>query len=284
MYIVWSGPVFEETAIGISDALFISGFDAKIIHLDSDEDATIFQDDQTYIILGIHRFNVTLPKNFIVIQAEQINSRFINTKYLSILAKARSVWDFSGRNVEYFQEKGIKVYDIGSRVPMDVFYPNSPSMLRHFSGRHKDIDVLFYGAKCPRRENLEKDLKRIGLKTEFRYNNLFRGAREDLIARSKVVLNIHYYVRSSLETHRIEYLCSRGKCVVSERSDDHVLDDKYAQSVVFSSMEDMVSSILNMVTCEKKRNSVEVSAQKESITRQSNTRVIVESLKSLNNS
>lgn len=281
LYIVWSGPVFEETAIGISDALFISGFDAKIIHLDSGNDSTVFDDDNTYIILGIHRFKLPLPKNFIVVQAEQINSKFINPKYIYILSKARRVWDFSGRNVSYFKEKGINVYDIGSRVPMDVFYPNSPSMLRHFSGRKKDIDVLFYGAKCPRRENLQKILNKSGLKTEFRYNNLFRGAREDLIARSKVVLNIHYYVPSSLETHRIEYLCSRGKCVVSERSDDHILDGKYAQSVIFSSMDDMVSSILSVITCEKTRNSVEVQAQKESILRQSNTRVIVESLQDL---
>lgn len=281
MYIVWSGPVFEETAIGISDALFISGLDAKVIHLDSDKNSIVFDDDNTYIILGVHRFNCPLPKNFIVVQAEQINSKFINPKYLSTLSKARRVWDFSGRNVSYFEEKGIKVYDIGSRVPMDVFYPNSPSMLRHFSGRKKDIDVLFYGARCPRRENLQKTLNKSGLKTEFRYNNLFRGAREDLIARSKVVLNIHYYIPSSLETHRIEYLCSRGKCVVSERSDDRILDEKYARSVVFSSMNNMVSSILSVITCEKTRNSVEVEAQKESILRQSNTRIIVESLQDL---
>jgi len=280
IYIVWGGKVFEETAVGISDALFISGFDAQIVFV-SDTDHLIFYDENLYIILGIHRYRYSLPKHFIAIQAEQIYSKFITPVYLSVLSRARYVWDFSDRNVAYFKDRGIACCNIGSRVPMDVFYPESPSMLRHFSSRKKDIDVLFYGAKCARREKIEHKLTSLGLKTIFRYNNLFRGDREDLIARSKVVLNIHYYVPSSLETHRIEYLCSRGKCVISERSDDLHLDNDYEQSVVFVPFNEMVDTILALVKCERARNLVEVEAQKQSILRQSNTRVIVESLRNI---
>ena len=272
--------MFEETAVGISDALFISGFDAQIVFV-SDTDNFIFYDENLYIILGINRYRCSLPRHFIAIQAEQISSNYITPEYLSILSKASYVWDFSDRNVEYFKDRGIPCSNIGSRVPMDVFYPESPSMLRHFSNRKKDIDVLFYGAKCDRREKIEKKLTSLGLKVAFRYNNLFREGREELIARSKVVLNIHYYVPSSLETHRIEYLCSRGKCVISERSEDLHLDNEYEQSVVFVSLNDMVDTVLAFVKCEEAIHFVEVGAQKQSILRQSNTRVIVESLKNI---
>jgi len=275
IYIVWKNAVFEETAIGISDALFISGFDAKI---QTDHE---FSDDSLYIMTGLHRFNLNdkLPKNFIAIQSEQLGSKWITEDYLSILSRARIVWDFSDRNLKYFQFKGISCRDIGTRVPMDVFYPDSPSMKRHFSSREKDIDILFYGARCPRRESLELKFKKNGFNTVFRYYNLFSSERDDLISRSKVVLNIHYYIPSSLETHRIEYLCSRGKCVISENSADVVLDKKFDQSILFSSIEDMVKLAEKFVNDGVLRSSVEKSAQQHSMSRQSNTRVLVESLR-----
>ena len=276
IYIVWNNVVFEETAVGISDALFISGFDAKI------QKNNDFFDDSLYIMMGLHRFNLNdkLPKNFIAIQSEQLGSKWITKDYLSVLSRARVVWDFSDRNIQYFNKSlSIPCRDIGTRVPMDVFYPDSPSMKRHFSGRQKDIDILFYGARCPRRESMELKFKKNGFNTVFRYYDLFREERDDLISRSKVVLNIHYYIPSSLETHRIEYLCSRGKCVISENSSDVILDKKFTQSILFSSTENMVKLATKFVNDEKARSFMEECAQKHSMSRQSNTRVLVESLR-----
>ena len=76
---------------------------------------------------------------------------------------------------------------------------------------------------------------------------MFGREREEFIARSKIVLNTHFWPESSLETHRIEYLMARGKCVVSERSMDRDLDEEYSKAVNFctyDSVEETITMLL----------------------------------------
>lgn len=275
--IVWTNKVFEETAIGICDALFISGVDSEVVEYHR---GYVFG-DFLYIMLGLHRFSQDLPKNFVAVQGEQLCSKWFNPSYLSVLSKARRVWEFSYRNRDYLNSKGILCDYTGTRVPLDVFYPNSLSMRIHFCPRSKDVDVLFYGARCSRRTSLEERLKKSGLITEFRYYDLFREEREELISRAKVVLNIHYWPSSSLETHRVEYLCSRGKCVLSEKSSDDALDDVFSDGVFFCSLEDMVNKSRYFVEDEGARQSQELRAQRLSYDRQMDTSAVMRSLETI---
>ncbi|CAM9711308.1 unnamed protein product, partial [Sphacelaria rigidula] len=244
--IIWSHVVFEETAVGICDALFMSGFHADLVYRDFEWSG--FRKDVLYVILGLHRKRVNcseLPDKYIAVQAEQIGSKWMTKLYLQNLREALCVWDFSPRNCSFFRSLGITCYNVGTRVPMEIFYPGSLSRKQHFSRvREKDIDVLFYSARCPRRQDLERNLsKTTSLKVVFRYNDLFREEREDLISRSKIVLNVHYWPSASLETHRVEYLCSRGKCVLSERSSDPELDLEYSNCVAFFPLSKMVEAV-----------------------------------------
>ena len=75
-------------------------------------------------------------------------------------------------------------------------------------------------------------------------SSIFNIKWDILINRSKIVLNIHYYEQGSLETHRIEYLCSKAKCVISEYSTDSKLDEEYKNCVVFSHPENMINNII----------------------------------------
>lgn len=68
-----------------------------------------------------------------------------------------------------------------------------------------------------------------------------------MIQRARLVLNIHYWPEASLETHRIEYLMARGKCVVTERSMDPALDGEYQGAVVFTPYEKMPETIENLL-------------------------------------
>ena len=264
--IIYSHVVFEETAVGICDALFLVGFDSVRLNL---QKHLLFRDDVLYLILGLHRMK-SVPKHYIAIQAEQVSSKWMSFSYLEKLRNSLCVWDFSPRNCKYFQERGIACYNIPTRVPMGIFYPDSRSMNRHFfSSDPKDIDVLFYGAKCPRRESLFDDIcKNTSLKVVFRYNDLFREEREDLISRSKVVLNIHYWPSASLETHRVEYLCSRGKCVISERSVDSDLDLEYSSCVAFAPLGRIVETATHYVTDEISRKRLEANSQRASFLKQ----------------
>jgi hypothetical protein len=62
---------------------------------------------------------------------------------------------------------------------------------------------------------------------------VFDALRHRSVQRSRIVVNIHNDENSVLEVHRINYLLSMGRCVVSERSDDLLLDAQYARSVRF---------------------------------------------------
>jgi hypothetical protein len=64
-------------------------------------------------------------------------------------------------------------------------------------------------------------------------NGVFDALREQQVQQSALVLNIHTDDRSVLEAHRINSLLQMGCCVVSERSDDAVLDARYATAVRF---------------------------------------------------
>lgn len=274
--VIWSHVVFEETAVGICDALFMSGFHSDVVYRDVRNDE--FCKDVLYVILGLHRRhrNSELPDKYIAVQAEQIDSKWMTKMYLQNLRAALCVWDFSPRNCSYFRSLGITCYNVRSRVPMEIFFPGSETMKQHFfKCREKDIDVLFYGARCPRREDLERNLSRkTSLRVVFRYNNLFREEREDLISRSKVVVNVHYWPSASLETHRVEYLCSRGKCVLSERSSDPELDLEYSHCVAFSALSNMVEAAELYVKDEKLRRALERESQAYSIRNQTDVSTI----------
>lgn len=276
--VIWGHVVFEETAIGICDALFISGFHADPVYISSE----LYSQDVLYVILGLHRLK-KLPEKYIAIQAEQVGSKWMTESYMSKLRRALCVWDFSPRNCTYFRAMGIRCYHVPTRVPMEIFYPGSPGMTKHFlEDRERDIDVLFYGARCGRRENLERDfLNGSELRVVFRYNDLFREEREDLIARSKVVLNVHYWPSASLETHRVEYLCSRGKCVLSEQSSDPELDKGYSQCVAFAPLTGMIQAAERYARDNEARAALEIKSQRQSFATQTDVSTIKQTLPTL---
>ena len=97
--------------------------------------------------------------------------------------------------------------------------------------------------------NMENKIKKFlpRKKILFRYYDLFGEEREEVIARSKLVINMHFWPKSSLETHRIEYLMARGKCVVSENSMDDDLDEEYSKAVKFTKYAQMEETIKHML-------------------------------------
>ncbi len=158
-----------------------------------------------------------LPPCYICYQMEQtINSRWLTDKYVDILDHAQAVLDYSRVNEDYFKRNesikgkiyyvpmGVSNSDIGHQVNLD----------------NQDIDVLFYGdMNCDRRKRIIGELSKF-FKVHVE-SNLFGNDMLDVIRRSKVVLNIHYYEGALLETPRIAEILSLGTSViVSEKSND----------------------------------------------------------------
>jgi hypothetical protein len=142
--------------------------------------------------------------------------------YLEFLRRAQQVWDYSPQNLKFLAGRG---HQNTRYVPIGY----CPMLERIAAAPTKDIDVLFYGAATPRRRRIFDDLLARGV----RFVSVF-GAygpqRDQLIARSKIVLNLHQFDISALEQLRISYLLNNRCFVLSESPPSEL----YGEGVVFS--------------------------------------------------
>jgi len=282
LVVLLCGPVFEECCGGIRDALSLLGVQSS---LQSAHSTVEFSDDIVYIIPGVQRINGPLPSRFIAVQTEQTSSKWLTEAYMAALRKAECVWDFSPLNVARFIGHGMKnVCFVPIRVPLDIFVESTDTFRYHFrEPRVQDIDVLFYGSDSPRRRKMFKLISKIpNCATVFRYYTLFGKEREDLIRRSKIVLNLHYWPDSALEVHRIEYACARGKCIISEPSADRMLDLRYANCVEITPYGDIPKRVTQLLRDQQSRSRLEKQAQATSFKNQfdmSAIRACISSLK-----
>ncbi|CAM9532321.1 unnamed protein product [Pylaiella littoralis] len=242
--VLWHHQVLCESAFGISHALDLMSIRNEVVH---SVDRTFVDTGDIFVIVGVHHFD-KLPLNYIVFQTEQPGSNWFNPSLYESFDGAMGIIDFSPRLNDKWKSLGYNSYYVPIRIPMNLFIDTGGKDI-FFTDIHKDIDVLFYGGRRERRVQLEKRLKKKFPKKNivFRYYDLFGDEREDFISRSKIVLNTHFWPKSSLETHRIEYLMARGKCVVSENSMDSDLDREYSKAVKFckyDAMEQMISRLL----------------------------------------
>lgn len=163
----------------------------------------------TNILFGTELFSPTsgIPDNAILFNMEQPSHP--NMSNVQRLAKGRIVWDYSAANVAEWKALGIDArhLPIGytpnlTRIPKPQFH-------------EQDIDVSFFGWMTPRRIRLIADLRAAGLEV-YASDLCYGGARDQIISRSKVCLNVHHDGRDRFEIVRISYLLANSKCVVTE--------------------------------------------------------------------
>lgn len=171
-----------------------------------------------------------LPRNTILYNLEQPTHEMMPK--VQSLARGLRVWDYSSVNVRKWKELGFNV----KHVPIGY----TPNLTRIPTNVEKDIDCLFLGWLTPRRKKILDDLTEAGLKVVYS-DRCYGGARDCLIARSNIVLNIHHDGRDMFEIVRVSYLLANRACVVSEiSSDDSEYKDlqKYAIRVPYDEIVD----------------------------------------------
>lgn len=166
-----------------------------------------------HILLGAHLLDEVqaklMPPDTIIYNTEQFDTQsgWLKPHYLALLKRCH-VWDYSETNINAMRQYGIcntKFVPVGY-VPQLTRIPQTTA---------QDIDVLFYGAINERRKVILEGLIAKGLRIEF-LSGVYREARDQYIARAKVVLNMHYYDASIFETVRVSYLLANEKAVVAE--------------------------------------------------------------------
>lgn len=146
---------------------------------------------------------VRMPKDYIIMQTEIPTSHWFNDRYRSHLNRAKAIWDYSPENLSAYPEHKKKACVVGPGIW------KQPAV-------EKDIDFLFYGwiDGSARRKEMVKQLKKnldLNVVTKTTGPEMWK-----MLARTKVVLNVHYYENSPLERFRVNESLSHGCHVISE--------------------------------------------------------------------
>ena len=203
------------------------------------------------IVLGAHLLNDNLiediPENTIIFNTEQIESITENwkKKILNLARKNIIFWDYSQYNLDYLSKtiniKG-KLFQIGYQKELNRINPNID----------KNIDVLFYGSINARREHIINKLKdrKINVKTLF---GVYGKERDDLIAKSKLILNMHMYESKIFEIVRVFYLLSNSIPVLNEVGSDTKINNDFLDLICKSTYENSAKNIIYLLENDKKR-------------------------------
>jgi hypothetical protein len=224
---------FEEVALSLSEAFTALGMDAPVV-------ADAAEVRGTAVVLGGH-FLSTMPhpEDLIVYNLEQIDGSpdQIVPGYLDILSRY-PVWDYSKRNVTALAAQGVTARLCG------IGY--MPGLTRIPAAPVKDIDVLFIGSMNPRRALVLEQISAQGAVVKVAFN-CYGAERDDMIARAKIVLNLHFFAAKLFEIVRVSYLLANRVCVVSETGLDTELEGPFLGGVAFSSYGGLAQACLRLL-------------------------------------
>jgi hypothetical protein len=192
-------------------------------------DALKFDEDVYLAAMWSNLFRVKLSGE-VIYNMEPLydGCRSFTLGYLETL-KRNIVLDYDRGNVEYLKRFGINAFHLpyGYHASLERVKPVA-----------QDIDVLFVGSRNERRERL---LKRFPQEFKFVWAQGFYGKQlDDLIARAKVHLNVHYCEDHPLEVVRLNYLMANHCTVVSERGNDDEVNGKYESGIIFSADDELI--------------------------------------------
>ena len=142
------------------------------------------------------------------------------TEHIGLVARlaqqpGAALWEYSSSNFGFWDALGVTY----AHVPVGY----SPT-LTWAAAPEKDVDVVFTGTRSPRRQAVLDDLASSGLRVEARWthvNGAFGDERNALVARSRLLLNVHMYEARVFEaTRAMNALANRVPVVTEESSDD----------------------------------------------------------------
>jgi hypothetical protein len=223
----WGIKIAESLSMMLKDI----GYTSKIVESIGSIDYKNNRDmpNEYYILLFPHLVRLFPPPNkCIIFQLEQKKqSGFVTPKILQIISNTIMTLDYSMENIQDYSE---------NLSTNKVRYFPMP-ILNKLDTTLYDIqyDIIFYGSIThnSRRKNIITKLKE-------KYNilfvhNIFGEKLYEIIKKSKIILNIHVYQNSILETARINEVIPFNKLVISELPDpaDSVNKELYNNTVVY---------------------------------------------------
>lgn len=226
--------MFADVAEGLRAAFAALGYDAPIVtEPEQVRDYAVVLAPQ--LLPGITK---KLPRRMILYNLEQVHkgSKWFTPQYVLMLRNF-PVWDYSMQNIEQLQAFGVKHAALCGVGYMPVLSRIAPV--------EEDIDVLFYGTMNERRQLALKQISR-GANVVATAQS-FGAERDGLIARAKIVLNLHFYESQVFEIVRVSYLLANRKCVVSETGFDAALEAPLSGGVAFAPYNQLTDTCLKLL-------------------------------------
>ena len=225
---------FDEVALGFNAAFRVLGLEAEIVR-----DSSRLGD--VTIVLGcklLAAVPVPAGKRLILFNLEQItpNSPWLTDAYLALLRRF-PVWDYSEGNIAELARMGIRAEHCG------IGY--MPELTR-IAPVPEDLDVLFVGSVNDRRIAVLKQLATQGVNVEARFN-IYGAERDAFVARSKIILNVHFYESRVFEIVRVSYLLANRKCVVSESGADTAFEKRFEPGIAFAAYDKLAETCVRLL-------------------------------------
>jgi hypothetical protein len=197
---------------------------------------------QNAILIGAHLLSPEqcdrVPDHAIVYNSEHANSEWMNQHYRALLRRV-VVWDYSLDNAHMLQTRlGHPV----QHVPLGYV----PQFTRIRPRTTEDIDVLFCGSYSERRGAVFNAIRAHGLTVHHAFG-VYGAERDELIARAKLVLNVHAYLPGAFEVVRVSYLLANRKAVVSEVNPQEQIDADLDGAFVAAAYADIAAKVIELV-------------------------------------
>ncbi|MGN6368600.1 MAG: hypothetical protein ACTHN5_10095 [Phycisphaerae bacterium] len=224
-------------------------------------DRNSFAPGKTHILLGYQLLSPdiinSLPPDTILYNLEQLRARSPDEFLPSVRAAAQRfrIWDYSPLNLDFWKLLN------PPQPPVVVPIGYAPVLRRIPKPKLQDIDILFYGLSSPARFNTLHTLVQAGLKTMY-VSGLYGKPRDELIARSKIVLNLNLYERSKIfEIVRVSYLLANAKAVVSDLYPESQIDPDIKDAILPADPDKILDACLSLLRDDDKRQTLELRGQ-----------------------
>jgi len=238
---------FDELIDTLAAAFATLGVPVEIVHGEPLSDGIVS------FVFGAHLLppEAALPRSSVIMNFEQFQSGiFARRPHYIELLRTHRVLDYSARNVAWIRAQTgnprVLQLKIGA-VPARASIPPVAA---------QDIDVLFYSSINARRQAILDGIAAAGLHVEA-VTGVYGEESDRLIARAKLVLNVHYYDDKIHELVRTSHLLANRKAVVSECDEDTEIDDDVREALVAVPYERLVATCIDLAKDDARRRAVE---------------------------
>lgn len=237
--------IFDEVALALQKSFEFLGGTAPLVRSRSDLGGRL------PIIFGANIIaearQALVPSGSIVVNLEQITegTDWVPRHYIQLLRRY-PVFEFSIRNLDAAR----RLHRIADIHLLQIGY--EPVLTRIPRAEHHDIDVLFAGALNERRLAVLNRLRARGLRVGSMART-YGPERDQVLARAKIVLNIHYHDIVGFEIVRMSYLLANRKCIVSEGTPDDIEAAPYAGAIRFVTIDGFEQACMDLLADHEER-------------------------------